>query len=317
MIKLKTLPYKKTHAIMFHHFHNEKHPNTQGSLSESDFRKMICWLKDNYNLLCANEYQEKLCKGFLDNYDICLTFDDALKCQYDIAIPILNKLNIKAFFFVYTSIFTKNPDPLEIFRYFRNSTYSNIDYFYKDFFEIVKNNNPEKYSKQYLDFKKVNHLSAFPFYTENDKWFRYLRDFYLLGENYNKIMYELMAKKEFNIEKSKKNLWISKEDLKNISNQGHTIGLHSHSHPTLISKLSIAEQENEYKENYMQLTKLIGKSITSISHPCGDYNQETLKILTKLNIKIGFRSSMSITKIRSPLEIPREDHANIFRMMNL
>ena len=315
MIRLKPITHKKNHAVMFHYFHNENHPHTQGSLSESDFVEMIGWLKEKFNLLGANEYEEKFRNGFIDNGDICLTFDDALKCQYDIAIPILDKLNIKAFFFVYTSIFTNNPNPLEIYRYFRNSSYSNIDYFYKDFFEIVKRNNPKKYEKRYQEYKNINHLSAFPFYTENDRWFRYLRDFFFLNDDYHKIMYKLMANKKFDIEKAKKNLWISKDDLKNISNQGHTIGLHTHSHPTLISKLSITEQENEYIENNMLLTKLIGKSITSMSHPCGDYNKETLNILTKMNIKIGFRSNMSITKIKSPLEIPREDSTNIYRKM--
>ena len=50
-----------------------------------------------------------------------------------------------------------------------------------------------------------------------------------------------------------------------------------------------------------------------MSHPCGDYSACTLTILEGMKIDIGFRSDMSVKEDRSPLEIPREDHANIFR----
>ena len=52
-----------------------------------------------------------------------------------------------------------------------------------------------------------------------------------------------------------------------------------------------------------------------MSHPCGDYSACTLTILEGMKIDIGFRSDMSVKEDRSPLEIPREDHANIFREM--
>ena len=89
-----------THAVMFHHFHSEKHLPTQGSLSGKDFSKMIDWLSDRYNLIGANEYLIKFVESRLRNNDICLSFDDALLCQYDIAIPILEDRGIDAFFFV-------------------------------------------------------------------------------------------------------------------------------------------------------------------------------------------------------------------------
>ena len=54
-----------------------------------------------------------------------------------------------------------------------------------------------------------------------------------------------------------------------------------------------------------------------MSHPCGDYNEITLEILKSMEIDIGFRSNMSIKEMRSPLEIPREDHANVFKEMRL
>ena len=52
-----------THSIMFHHFHNDVHPIGQGSISGHQFKQVIDWLDEKYNLLSADEYQNR----FLQN----------------------------------------------------------------------------------------------------------------------------------------------------------------------------------------------------------------------------------------------------------
>ena len=130
----------------------------------------------------------------------------------------------------------------------------------------------------------MKYLSAFPFYNEDDKWFRYLRDQYLGDVKYSKIMIDLMNKKNFDIEKAKRNLWINEKELRKIDSQGHVIGLHSYSHPTQMSKLTKLEQKLEYEKNYSHLSRVLGKRISAMSHPCGDYNKNTLDVLSSLNI---------------------------------
>ena len=60
-----------------------------------------------------------------------------------------------------------------------------------------------------------------------------------------------------------------------------------------------------------------------MSHPCGSYNYNTLRILKELGIELGFKQIMTIEpekgmkKINnSSLEIARQDHAQIIKMMN-
>ena len=108
---------------MFHHLHDELHMPTQGSLSAQEFREMIRWLNLNYSLIGAREYKAKFEENTLESNDVCLSFDDALKCQYDIAIPILEEYQLDAFFFVYSSAFIGNSNLLEIYRYFRTSCF--------------------------------------------------------------------------------------------------------------------------------------------------------------------------------------------------
>ena len=120
----------------------------------------------------------------------------------------------------------------------------------------------------------------------------------------------------FDIQDAASLLWMKDENLNELHKEGHLIGLHSYSHPTQISKLTVAEQQGQYRRNMEHLEGLFGKnSIYSMSHPCGDYNADTLRLLTDMKIRIGFRANLNIEKIKGPLEIPREDHANIFYEM--
>ena len=93
-------------------------------------------------------------------------------------------------------------------------------------------------------------------------------------------MIEIMKEKNFHPKKFTRKLFLSKKDLANLNSLGHTIGLHSHSHPTRLENLSYEEQKNEYKKNSQILSEVLNVSdtfIKSMSHPCGSYNSDTLK----------------------------------------
>ena len=103
-----------------------------------------------------------------------------------------------------------------------------------------------------------------------------------------------------------------------LSILNHQIGLHSHNHPTMINKLSFNQQNIEYKKNLKFLNNILGNAtIKSMSHPCGRYNQNTFKVLTKLNIDIGFISLMrkNLYEKNYKFLIPRQDHSNILKIM--
>ena len=122
------------HGIMFHHFHDDGiHTKGQGSIDKDDFLKMIKFIgKDN--ILDADIFFEKFKNKELKKNEVCLTFDDAVKSQIDIALPVLEQMKIKGFFFIYSSIFEGKPDNLELFRCFRLNFFENVNDFYKDFY---------------------------------------------------------------------------------------------------------------------------------------------------------------------------------------
>ncbi len=312
------------HGIMFHHFHdNELHTKGQGSINKDDFYKMINFI-GRKNILDADVFYEKFISNTLNNSDVCLTFDDAVKCQIDIALPVLEELNIKSFFFVYTSMFEGNPDNLEVFRYFRLNYFTNINEFYNNFYNFLDKDLNFFFEKNINKINKIK--NKFPFYTTEDIKFRIVRDNFLNKSQYEENMLKMFKAKKLNHKDFYKKLFFQKTDLQLLNNLGHVIGLHSHNHPTLLEKLSYDEKKNEYEQNISSLSTILKKSkneIKSMSHPCGSYDDDTLQILKELGIELGFKQIMTIEKEKgmkkvnnSFLEIAREDHSNIYKRMN-
>lgn len=296
---------------MFHHFHGEGHPTGQGSLAQDDFEAILDWIAQRSVILPARDYLERLVAGRLKAEEVCLTFDDGLLCQIDIAEPVLRRRGLEAFFFVYSSPFKGTPDFLEVFRYFRSTCFSTIDHFYEKFFARSLASYPDRYRTLLAEFDPDRYLNAFPFYSGNDKWFRYLRDVGFGKKVYEELMLALMEERSFRAEEVLARLWMNDHHLRALQARGHIIGLHSFSHPTVMHVLSRGQQEEEYGMNARHLLEVLGDEPVAMSHPCGNYSQETLALLRNKGVLIGFRSNMGVRSIRSNLEVPREDHANI------
>ena len=256
------------HGIMFHHFHDDKiHKKTQGSINQNEFYKLIKFV-GRKNILDADDFFVRCKENKLTEKNVCFTFDDAIKSQYDVALPILEDLKIKSFFFVYSSLFGYEPDLLEIYRYFRTNYFLNIDEFYKSFFKKCKKNLNEFYKVEENTIKQKK--LKYPFYSISDVKFRLVRDVLLTKEEYKLIMFEMFKEKNFVPENYYEFLFMSNKNIMEIKKMGHLIGLHSHSHPTLIEKMQQSEQVNEYEKNIDILSQILNcdkKEFKYMSHP--------------------------------------------------
>ena len=312
------------HGIMFHHFHdNDIHAKGQGSISKDDFYKLIKFI-GRKNILDADVFFEKFKKNNLKENEVCFTFDDSIKCQIDVALPVLEDLKIKSFFFVYTSIFEENPDNLEVFRYFRMNCFENVDDFYVNFYKTLNKDLKGFFKKDEKIIRKKKYI--FPYYSIEDIKFRRVRDHLLTKNDYEKVMFLMMREKKFNPKEFYPILFFNHEDLKNLNKLGHLIGSHCHNHLTLLEQFNYEEQKKEYVKCISIISKILDKpqnEIKWMSHPCGSYNDNTLQILKELDIKLGFKQIMTIEpekgmkKINNSfLEIARQDHAEIITRMN-
>ena len=277
---------KKT-GILFHHFHSKNaFYKSPGSLNKDNFLKFIREFKKK--ILNPDDYLNDLKNK--KNKSICLTFDDGLKCQYDIALPILNEFNIKAFFFIFSDSLNKNKITTETIRFFRYKYFQNQKLFYKKFFKLVeirkkinlKNSNLINH-KYFLNIKKNS-----PYYSRQDILYKIVRDNILNLNDYNKIIRLMMREKKVDITSLNKKIYLDKKKIKNISDMGHIIGLHTHHHNHKINNYTYKEEYNDYKKNKYFLEKIIKKKINICSYPFGIFTKNTNKIIKTLNIDYAF-----------------------------
>ena len=304
----------KPHGIMFHHFWNKKHPEGQGAISGDELEEMLHFIGLK-NILPAREFQERVISKTLKKKDICLTFDDNLKCQFDVAYPVLRKYGITAFWFIYTSPFLGVNERLEIYRYYRTVAFDSIDEFYEHFFNYIKGSKYENLvNKGLMNLFSNKYLNEYSFYSKNDKKFRFIRD-RILKEKYFDLMDDIIKNDgNFFIDGMRRQLWMNKSCVRKLSKEGHIIGLHSHTHPMNLGELSYTKQKAEYVKNYDIVKKITGRTPLSVSYPCNSYNSNTLKIMKNLGILVGFTATMD-SDAKNSLTLPRKDHANLLLEM--
>ncbi len=302
-------------AIMLHHLHNNSilFPKSQGAITADEFSDMIIFCQKKYDILSAKDWLYAFTNGKLKENQVCLTFDDGLKAQYELALPVLKAHNLTAFFFIFTEPLEGKIPELELYRHFRTICYQDIEGFYQDYFGLLVEENllVNDFKTIVKEFEESNYLINFTFYSYNDRLFRYIRDI-LSMKQYALLMDKLMAVKNYDKIEHSKHLYMSEEEIKKIALEENLIGLHSHSHFMNLENMNFEEQKKDYYKNYQILSELVGE-ISACAYPCNCHNEDTFKILEELGIKVAFNSCMHQKK--GKYSVPRIDHAYIMQDM--
>jgi peptidoglycan/xylan/chitin deacetylase (PgdA/CDA1 family) len=159
----------------------------------------------------------------------------------------------------------------------------------------------------------------FPFYSENDIKYRFIRNKLLLRSDFEKVMDSMIESKGLSVSKIAEDLWLTNDHLQSLYKNGHCIGLHSYDHPFEMAELPAEKQEEQYVRNYQHINYVTRGVVECMSHPLNSYNQDTIEILSKMGIICGFRSNMAppIGKAINAhrLELAREDGVNFLKIL--
>lgn len=302
----------RAHGIMFHHFHGGRHRPSPGSITDHELDAVIDHLGPG-RILPATDWIERTLTGRLGPNDLCLTFDDAPRSQFDIALAVLRRRGMTAFFFIPTGHLAGHLPRLELYRWFRATRFRDADDFEVAFeSELMQGPLASDVKAALRSFDPASYLAEFPFYTEADRRYRFLRDDVLGPAEHTRTLDAMMRKAGIDATHVAQDLVLGEAEIRSLADMGHAIGLHSHTHPTRFADLPLSEQERELRQNRSVIETVIGRAPVSMSHPNGSYGPETLAILQDLGVQVGFRSSMRAISPRVPaLEQPREDHANV------
>ena len=288
-----------------------------GALSPEDFEKILFFVGLE-NILSPQEWMSRLENGRLGEHDLCLTFDDGLRCQVEYALPVLEQHDLQAFWFVYSSVFKGIPVKGEIYSYVAGQvggTRSVTE-------EFLDRCPPEMLAQLDSDeFTVYANLmrEVAPFYSSNDMKYRFLRNRTANKKSFENLMDRILSQRGFDVEEVGRRLWLADSDLKALAKSGHYVGLHSYDHPYDMAQLTREEQHQQYEKNYAHIVAASHSEPRCMSHPLNSYNEDSLTVLGELGIKCGFRANV-IPPLCGPvnpsaLELAREDSANLFLMM--
>ena len=199
-------------------------------------------------------------------------------------------------------------DGFEVARHFRVSAFDGFSDFFALFLPTAKDLFPDLVAPALSTFRPKEYLSAWSFYSDDERTYRYLRDEVLKDHGMSVVLARMMAERGFRPDEERHRLWMTRAHVRELSRAGHVIGLHSTSHPMTMASLPAEVQDTEYRSNVADVTATTGERPFSMAHPCNSYSPVTLEILRAHGIEEGFCTVLSVP---GGLESPRQDAANL------
>lgn len=276
---------------------NSAYPEIKG-LEKEKFKNQLEYFKKKFefgNFIDIIDSAYK--KNEIKKNEIILTFDDGLKDHYTTVYPILKKMGIKGYFFppskpieekivldvhkihfILASTPNKNQIVEEIFRWINKNK------------DIVKNKTAQEYFKELaisnrFDSKEVIFIK------------RILQrelPLTLRNEITNNLFKKFVTQDESNFSEK---LYMSLEEMKEMSESGMVFGSHSHSHEWL------SHIDNKKLINEIEISKKFCHKISSknneiiMCYPYGDYNDQVINEISKRGFKAGLTTNVGDAEI--------------------
>lgn len=275
--KIKNKFFRSTPGLCYHNVLHEKtiDPNLHGVHLEHFERQIDTLIKWGVAFLPAEEYLEEKSKGTSANIT-SVTFDDGYRDVMENASPILSSRNIPHTIFLNTRILEKR-------------------IFWRDKVRIVLANN---WVNEFRISVKGTDLQ------EKIDWERFYRS--TKGNHINSMEVE-SALDDFLSDKDMPlvddgDLYITQEDLKNLTGNLASIGNHTHDHYRL-STLSRDEQYDQISSCQSIINDLDCQTCNVFAIPFGEnssFNQDTIDILSDLGFHGFFMTNSHHFGRRNP-----------------
>ena len=276
-------------VLLFHRILPERDP-LWDPIDPSLLKTTLDFIRKKFHIVSLNEILfEK--NDYSSKPFAALTFDDGYRDFIDYAIPMLDKVKMKASMFVVTDCIDNN---MPTWTYI-------IDYIFTNSVKMEWTNFnttelPEEYRKTKWDSKeeKMGYCKKF---KQHLKW--------IAASERDNIIKSLVE--NFSDTTYPHNMMMSWNDLRQIYSGGFGIGSHSVTHPTLATIKDDDIIKNELKQSAKRIKEETGIDPEIFSYPIGSYDQRVKK-LTK---EAGYKAALAVRKtIYDPAkhdlyEIPR------------
>lgn len=320
MKNLAIVGHKQVNSIaivMYHYVRDINYTNypNQKTLIEKKFIEQIERLNENYNFIEPGYFIDCINSNHFDfpENPVLLTFDDGFQEHYRFVYKELAERNIKAFFFpISETIGSGVVSQVHKIQFLLSKEV--------DFNNLVKfvtekiNEYRDSYSLESVDFYMRNYHVKGNWDGENvffiKRMLQKVLPFSLRKKMVDELFYKYVTKDEADFSNQ---LYMNKDELKELHQTGNIIGNHTHTHEWL-DKLNLEEQSYQIKTSLSTLKSLgIEYNTWSICYPYGKYDSKLDTCLIKNNITAGFviNNRNYIPSMDSSFQIPRIDTNNI------
>ncbi|MBC7539654.1 MAG: polysaccharide deacetylase family protein [Bacteriovorax sp.] len=251
------------------------------------FKLEMEWLKQETHIISEDELFDILYNNKKMNRACSMvTFDDGYVDNYNIAYPILKQLSIPAIYFIPTKhINERSLGWWDITAYLIKNTKLVKTHFRGK--EIVFSDKKKIIADIIIELKKMEASRVEGYINELSTSLKVPIPSLELQGN------ELMT-------------W---DQIKEVSQNGITIGSHTHEH-VILSRQTLRDLRFQIKKSKDILEEKIGQEIRSISYPVGGYDHfdlETKKVSESLGFKIGFSFLTGVNRFENidPFDVKR------------
>ncbi|PID43534.1 MAG: hypothetical protein CSB48_05580 [Proteobacteria bacterium] len=281
---------KKLPILIYHQILPERDFMRSFEPTADEFEGQMAAIKRHMTPVSLKEGIGGLQDGSLPKDAIAVTFDDGYENNYTVALPILQKHQIPATFFIASDFIDGgimwNDMVLETIRLLEPGTY-NFDDSNLPSFRITDDNS--RFTEAVNMLTKLKHL---PFQERKQAVERLAQEL----SRINKIL--------------PGNIMMTSSQLRALSDaDGMEIGGHTLSHP-ILTRVSMEEAERQISHNKSVLEEITGKTLESFAYPNGkpdtDYDRSVRDLVQKAGYKIAVTTSHGVAQAgENPFEHPR------------
>lgn len=271
--------------FLFHRVSPERDP-LWDPMDTKLFEKCIKYICNNFEVVLAEDLYLRDKIESNKKY-ATIMFDDGYKDNYDFALPILEKYNCKASFYVVTNCIEKN-EPT--WTYILDYIFFNTDLVIKTIPEkLIPFNDFDLSSKhERIAFvKKLKPILKNTDHVQRDEIIKFFQ------EAYSDVTVPGMM--------------MSWEDLSEMKSLGHYIGSHTVTHPALSTVSNLDSLKHELDHSKRVIKDKLGHESITISYPVGSYNDDVIKLSKEAKYQIGLAVEQDISNpdLHTKFNIPR------------
>jgi peptidoglycan/xylan/chitin deacetylase (PgdA/CDA1 family) len=241
-------------------------------ITASQFEQHLKYYQKEFEIITLKDaFEYKLKPGKLKKKAITISFDDGFQNNLKVALPLLEKYNMQATFFIATLPF--QPHSMGVLW---PEIIACLNCFYKD---SVVETGPYRF-EGLIDRK--HHLNIHDFLTtttpqNRDSILRSLLEKYDLMKKFQELPEEIWS------------LMTAEELVQFSKSKNVSIGSHSHMHYNL-GNIDPKKAEADLQTSKKLLENLIGKEVNMLAYPDGSYTQEVKNSADKL----GFNYQLAV-----------------------